>query len=309
MTHRIPPSVRRFSPCAVALLAMLLLSGGCYTEHWAYRAVPNVNVAHSHVPGSQGPLVLVSLDDASATPEAPHKTSAQMIDSLTADQIARFDPKLKELMRKSKEFAKAYDDAQEKYGADDQRTRQAKLDADESRHKVDDYVTQFKTDNRDKVVGEPGAASTAKPSHDQQIGQTVLMGSVTKSFGDRASSVTRTFVLMLDGQPRPGTYWLTPDNSMLISYSSWSPPSRTRVGLTGSVKVLAVNGNKIDAQICIRETTEADTGEFVSEFHYLDPAYYQTPWVVNSHQTFIITDKNDPAFDKAGVHWEQATVE
>src|SRR5205807_7812286 len=129
----------------------------------------------------------------------------------------------------------------------------AKLDSDSLQRSVDDYVSEFKMQNRDKVLPAGGgapvlAAAPAKPAPPKSL----LVGSVSKSFGDRGSTVVRTFVLMLDGAPRPGTFWLTPDNSVLITYSSWSPPSRTRIGLTGSVQILSVDGNKIDTQITLR---------------------------------------------------------
>src|SRR4051794_6685335 len=92
MTHRTP----RIVP--VILLACL---AGCYHESYAYRAVPNVTVSRPHALGSLGPLVLVSLDESasSATSAAPRRPDGgRMIDSLTPDQIAKFDPKMADLL-------------------------------------------------------------------------------------------------------------------------------------------------------------------------------------------------------------------
>jgi hypothetical protein len=303
MTH---PTTRFLAACAVAAV-LLLISGGCYSEHYTYRAISNVNLAYTHELGSQGPLQLVSLDEvaaATATEKPKRASGARMIESLTAEQIARFDPSMAELLRRARDARENLRQTQQKYGADDPKTKQAKLDSESLQRSVDDYVTEFKAQNRDKVLPAGGgapvaAAAPAKPPPPKSL----LVGSVEKSFGDRGSTVVRTFVLMIDGEPRPGTFWLTADNSVLITYSSWSPPSRTRIGLTGSVQILSVNGNKIDAHVTLRETTEADSTEFVSDFHYLDPAYYQTPWVINGRHTFLVTSKEDPAFEKAAVHW------
>jgi hypothetical protein len=306
MTHPIPA---RFALCAAAT-ALLLCGGGCYHEHYTYRAISNVNLAYTHELGSQGPLQLVSLDDQAAAmaAEQPRRASgARMIESLTAEQIARFDPSMAELLRRARDARETLRQAQQKNGPDDPKTRQARADSDSLQASVDEYVREFKAQNRDKVLPAGGgapvaAAEPAKPPPPKSL----LVGSVEKTFGDKGSTVVRTFVLMIDGAPRPGTYWLTPDNSVLITYSYWSPPSRTRIGLTGSVEIFSVNGNKIDAQVTLRETTEVDTAEFVSDYHYLDPAYYQTPWVINGRHTFLITTKDDPAFEKAAVHWVKA---
>jgi hypothetical protein len=292
--------------CTGAAL-LLFWSGGCYSEHYTYRAITNVNLAYTHELGSQGPLQLVSLDEqaaAMASEQPKRANGARMIESLTAEQIARFDPSMAELLRRARDARETLRQAQQKNGPNDPKTVQAKADSDTLQQSVDDYVHEFKVQNRDKVLPAGGgapvaAAAPAKPPPPKSL----LVGSVEKSFGDHGSTVVRTFVLMLDGEPHPGTYWLTPDNSVLITYSYWSPPSRTRIGLTGSVKIRSVSGNKIEADVALRETTEADSAEFVSDFHYLDPAYYQTPWVINGRHTFLITSKEDPAFEKAAVHW------
>jgi hypothetical protein len=299
------PNPARLALCTAAAALLLFWSGGCYSEHYTYRAITNVNLAYTHELGSQGPLQLVSLDEQAAAAEQPkHASGARMIESLTAEQIARFDPSMAELLRRARDARETLRQVQQKNGLNDPKTLQAKADSDTLQQSVDEYVREFKVQNRDKVLPAGGgapvaAAAPAKPPPPKSL----LVGSVEKSFGDHGSTVIRTFVLMIDGEPRPGTYWLTPDNSVLITYSYWSPPSRTRIGLTGSVKILGINGNKIDADVALRETTEADSAEFVSDYHYLDPAYYQTPWVINGRHSFLITNKDDPAFEKAAVHW------
>jgi hypothetical protein len=151
------------------------------------------------------------------------------------------------------------------------------------------------------VTGIPGAPTTAKPATEPEPPQTILVGNVYRDWGGRGSSVGRTFVLFIDGPPRPGTFWMNSENSMLINYSAYTAPFRSRVSLAGSVEILKVNGNKIEAHVAFHELVEGDSYEWVT--HVLDPLYWQSPWIINGRHTFIMTGKDDPAFRKAAVQW------
>jgi hypothetical protein len=122
-----------------------------------------------------------------------------------------------------------------------------------------------------------------------------------KKWGDYGTSYGQTVVLIIDGAVKPGQYWLTPENSVLIRFSSMSPPARSRVGLAGSVKVLSVTGDKIVAAVAIRQTFDTDSGDFMD--HYQDPTVWQTPWLIEGKHTFVVTKPGDPAFEKSQVHW------
>jgi hypothetical protein len=299
MTHR---TSRIFGPIACAILLVCL--AGCYHETYAYRAVPNVAVSRPHALGSQGPLVIVSLDESasSSTAAAPRRADgARMVDSLTPDQIARFDQKMADLIAKAKlarETLRMAKDSDK--NAESPKVLDAQNAVRETQQAVDDYAKEFRAINRGRVTAEAGTA-TSPPATEAVLPQTVLMGNVRRDWGDHGSSVGRTFVLFIDGPPQVGDYWMNSDNSVLISYSAWSAPARTHIGLNGSVKILAVRGDKIDAYVALRETTESDTTEWVT--HYWDPNYYQWPWIINGRHTFQITSSADPAFQKAAIRW------
>ncbi len=293
-----------------AATLLLPMAGGCFHETWTYRAVPNINVARAQALGSQGPLILLSLDDLPQNADQPKRRSgAQMMDSLTADQIAHFDSRMLELNRDAAASYQNLKQARSKFGTDDANPQvaSAKAAADKANKAVEDYVREYRAAHREKVTGHAVAPSTASPTRDLQAPQTVLMGNVQRDLGERGSSISRTFVLFIDGEPRPGKYWMTSDNTVLITYSAWSPPARSRIGLTGSVEIFKVEGNKIYSHVALHETMESDSTEFIS--HYWDPAAWQTPWVMNGKHTFIITSKDDPAFDKAAVHWAKVDEE
>lgn len=288
----------------VAALGLALL-GGCYHENYTYRAVPNVNVVVSRAQnvGSEGPVLLLSLDDIPqpSADQPKRKTGADMIDALTAEQIARFDPQMAELNRAASMAYQNLQQARARQGRDDPKVKELTQASDNANKAVDDYVKDFKARNRTKVTGMPNVPSTAAPPKEENPPQTVLVGNVVKDFGERGSMVSRTFVLAIDGSPRPGTYWMTSDNSVLVTYSAWSPPSRSRVAITGSVEILKIEGDKIYTHVALRETAEGDSTEWVA--HIYDPKYWQTPWTLNGKHVFTVTTKNDPVFDRAGVHW------
>src|SRR3954471_11224398 len=97
MTHRTPRIVG-----ALAALFLLPLLTGCAHETWTYRAVPNVTISRPHELGSQGPLVLVSMDDAGYVPKVTPRADVRdtSVDALTTKQIAQFDPQMAKLLEK-----------------------------------------------------------------------------------------------------------------------------------------------------------------------------------------------------------------
>ncbi len=297
MTHRTFGLIPVLTP-----LLLLTLATGCYHESYAYRAVPNVNVARVHDLGSEGPLVLISLDDLPKEPadKPKRKTAAQMLEQLNADQIARFDPRMADLNREAASAHTNLQNLKSRFGAEDAKVKEAQAASEKANKAVDDYVRDFKANNRNKITGIPGSP-IAPVAEEPEAPQTVLVGNVYRDFGERGSSVSRTFVLFIDGAPKPGTYWMTNANSVLITYSAFTPPHRSRVAMVGSVKIIKVDGNKIDAHVSLRETEESDSYEWVT--HYMDPAYWQAPWIVNGRHTFMITGKDDPALRKAAVEW------
>src|SRR5689334_4763259 len=77
MTYRTPGIVRLLS------LVLLPLAAGCYHENYTYRAVSNVNVARARETVSDGPLILLSLDDLPQETEKPkRKTASELLESL-----------------------------------------------------------------------------------------------------------------------------------------------------------------------------------------------------------------------------------
>ncbi len=143
--------------------------------------------------------------------------------------------------------------------------------------------------------------------NDHQIGvasvQTVLIAAWTHNvMGTYQSDCGRTLVVLLNGAPKPGRIWLTPENSMLINYSSYSNPSRQRIGLEGSINILSVNGDKIETEVAARDTTEIDSSQFMDR--PWDTLNRQFPFVLTGKHTFAVTTPNDPTFKAAGVKWE-----
>jgi hypothetical protein len=301
MNHRTPRPLALIAAVA-ALLACLT---GCYHETYAYRAVPNVTLSRPHSLGSLGPLVLVSLDESassSTSAEPKRADGAKMVDALTPEQIARFDARMSDLLAKSRVAREQLRMAKEAEKNDQSpRVLDARNAVRETEQAVDDYANEFRASNRGHVAAVEAGTATAPPATGAVQTQTVLMGNVRRDWGDHGSSVGRTFVLFIDGPPQVGDYWMNSDNSLLITYSAWSEPARTHIGLNGSVKILAVHGDKIDAYVALRETTESDTTEWVG--HYWDPNYWQWPWIINGRHTFQITSSSDPAFQKAAIRW------
>ncbi len=133
------------------------------------------------------------------------------------------------------------------------------------------------------------------------VNQTVLMATWKHDYGTYESSVRQTLVVRLDGDLKPGQYWISPENAVLITYSAYSAPSRQRIGLAGSIKVLQVNDNKIIADVAVRDTREIDSSDFLDQ--PWDPQYAIFPFSLTGTHTFAITSPTDPLFEKAGVKW------
>jgi hypothetical protein len=133
--------------------------------------------------------------------------------------------------------------------------------------------------------------------------QTVLVASWTHNvMGTYQSDCGRTLVILLDGKPKPGRVWLTAENSMLINYSSYSAPSRQRIGLEGSIDILQVRDDEIDTEIAARDTNDIDSSQFMDR--PWDTLNRQFPFKLTGKHTFAITTPKDPLFKAAGVKWE-----
>ena len=155
-------------------------------------------------------------------------------------------------------------------------------------------------------AGPVMSAADRKWVRDHEIGvpsmQTVLVASWQRNMGTYQSNCGRTLVILLDGTPKPGRVWLTPENSMLINYSSYSAPSRQRIGLEGSINILSVQGDKIYTEIAARDTTDIDSSQFMDR--PWDTLNRQFPFKLTGRHTFAITTPDDPLFKTAGVKWE-----
>lgn len=131
--------------------------------------------------------------------------------------------------------------------------------------------------------------------------QTVLVAQYRQDLGAYDTTLGKTLIVCLDGAPKPGEYWLTPDNTVLVTYSSYSAPSRERVNLVGSIKILKITGDHITADCAVRDTTEGDSSIFVDRPY--DPVATQFPFMLTGVHDFTITTPSDPTFDQASLRW------
>ncbi|HSV16091.1 MAG TPA: hypothetical protein VLI90_17655 [Tepidisphaeraceae bacterium] len=131
--------------------------------------------------------------------------------------------------------------------------------------------------------------------------QTVLMASWQHDSALYHHNVGRTLVIFIDGQPKPGQYWLTSENAVLLTYSAYSAPARERVNLAGSIRVDRVEGNRIVADVAVQETSEIDSSEFID--HPWDAMYTLPPFRLRGQHTFAVTTPADPIFEKSAVKW------
>jgi hypothetical protein len=166
-------------------------------------------------------------------------------------------------------------------------------------------------DNEGRLVlkVEPDAATLQTPAmlqwlHDHPAAaakRTVLMASRRHESPFYNQTMGQTLVIFLDGAPKPGEYWLTPDNAVLITYSAYSAPERERVALVGSVTIEKTDGRQIVAKLAVKDTTEIDTSLFVD--HPYDPVNQQWPYEIRGTYTFQVTQPGDPLFEKSAVKW------
>lgn len=280
----------------------LFFLGGCIHQTWTYRAVSGVNVTRPYEPGSQGPLVLVSMPDANGAAPVVRSDPTKIIDQMSIQQISMLDRGMVDKISRRDAAVANLHKLQLQLGESHPKIMEAKLEVDEDNQAIESYAKEYRDMQRSKatMVGgnlAPAPVETRKP-------QTVLMASVRRDFGRYETSVGRTVVLFIDGDPTPGEYWLNPDNSVLIGFSAYSAPARTRVGLTGSIKIISVKDGNVEADIAIHETTEADSTLWVERPY--DPMNWQAPWTVTGRHVFQMTTQDDPALRKAALQWIRA---
>jgi hypothetical protein len=293
-------------------LASVALLGGCYHQATVFRAVSDVTVTRPGDAGSSGPLVLVASKPGATKESAKPVDIGGVFDRMSLDQIGILEPHMGLLLRARHDADASLAELRSSPNPDPVRLKAAEEKSATARKQVENYSHEWREMQRKiAIANSSNAASAVTPSGEPvnkeavvaavESSQTVLMASEKKSLGNFSSSFARTVVLIIDGPPKPGQYWLTADNSVLITSSAWSAPARSRVNLVGSVKILEVHGNRIFADVAIRETTEGDTSEYLD--HIYDPAYYQTQWLLQGKHTFEVTSTADPVFEKAAVHW------
>jgi hypothetical protein len=294
------------------LLGLVTLAG-CYSQSADYRAVANVGLTRPNDVGSQGPLILVTATTNPSQAASGRPSLASAIDRLTLNQIAVMDRGMADDLRELQEARAHLDELKATLPPKDERISDAEESARIAQKRVDAYAADWRELQKKLAIAEsPNYGNTSQlngnpleaasiTSNTPQIKQTVLMISEHKNWGDYGSSFGRTVVLIIDGPLKPGQYWLTPENSVLIMYSSQSAPARTRVGLAGSVKVLSVHDDQIVADVAVRQTFDTDSGDFMD--HYQDPTVWQIPWLIEGKHTFVVTKPSDPAFEKSAVRW------
>jgi hypothetical protein len=141
-----------------------------------------------------------------------------------------------------------------------------------------------------------GTGLQATPSAHRK---TVMIVSWHHDLGTYRSSIGRTLVVTIDGPPKPGQYWLNPDDAVLITYSAYSAPMHDRIDLTGSIRIIKVGPKEIVADVAVKERHEEDSTEFIDRPY--DPAYRQFPFHIYGQHTFTIVSANDPAIDRSAV--------
>jgi hypothetical protein len=294
---------------SLGALSLSVLTG-CYSQSTVFRAVPNVMVNRPGDAGSAGPLVLIAVKPGSNKP-ATQPDIGSAFDRMSVTQIGIFDPHMGE-------YLKARNDAAEKLGelkadpqADPDRVKEAEKRAAATQKQVDDYAKEWRDLHRKLAIADNPNSGSVAPSANEQLRkeglepnekQTVLMAAQRKTWWwQYSNSFRQTAVLIIDGPPKPGQYWLTADNSVLIKSSAFSAPARDRVALRGSIKILKVTDDSIIADVALHDVTESDSSELIN--HLYDQAYYQTPWEIRQKCVFKITRPSDPEFEKAAVHW------
>jgi hypothetical protein len=147
-----------------------------------------------------------------------------------------------------------------------------------------------------KTESADSAAASTSPR------QTVLIVNYMHDMGSYRSSVGQTLVVTLDGPLKPGQYWLTPDNAVLLTYSSYSAPMRERAQLRGSINIDKVTGTGIVAHIAVIQLQDVEATGFIE--HPYDPAYQLFPFQLSGERTFEFVSPNDASMDGSAVKWK-----
>ena len=294
----------RTSLTHTALLSTLgaILLGGCVHETWTYRAVSGVNVTRPYEPCSQGPLVLVSMPEGGSVVPVVRNNDAKIIEEFTPAQISMLDNGMSRRVSRKEAAVENLQKLQRILGDNNPKVIEAKSEVDDMNRSVEEYAKEYRDLQLKQLKKTSLLGGNLAPAPvEKHVPQTILVASVQRDLGKYDTSVGRTIVLFIDGDPAPGEYWLNADNSVLIGFSAYSAPARTRVGLSGSIKILNVKDGKVEADIAIRETTEADSTLWVEKPY--DPMNWQVPWVITGRRTFQMTTQDDPALKKAALQW------
>ena len=299
MNYRKNLSVLAFLSFSFGLMAV----GGCtkINESWTYVAVPDALVTRPFEPGSQGPLVLETIDPNAKPPEKPDPTKA--VDKLTTEQIGRLDSIMGEKLKKKATLITDMEEYRRQgLASSHNKFMEAQRSLDDVTMDIEDYERSFKAQKKESISiinGHQTSAPVKKP-----MPQTVLVASVRREVGTYAASRGRTMIIFLDGKPTPGEYWLNEENSVMINFSSITAPSRSRGALQGSIRIVRADEKSVVADIAIHDKTSEDYAEFNEK--PFDPLQWQMPWNMIGRQEFKITSSEDPALKNAQVVWNKA---
>src|SRR5260370_31320272 len=153
------------------------------------------------------------------------------------------DVKYRTKLEQKEQAAAELEKWQSSLGNQHPRVIEARLALTEASESLEDYSRQHGGDHG-AATGDGRKSQRSVPAPLEQepksSPQTVLVVSVQRDFGRYDNSIGRSVVMFLDGLPTPGQYWMSSENSVLITYSAWSAPARSRVALNGSVKIVKV---------------------------------------------------------------------
>lgn len=83
--------------------------------------------------------------------------------------------------------------------------------------------------------------------------QTALIHCVIRDNPKRTDDErSRAHVIVLDGQPTPGTYEVSPANGRLVQNSAWRPARKPYSGLEGEINIIEIKNNRVVAECSIR---------------------------------------------------------
>ena len=112
--------------------------------------------------------------------------------------------------------------------------------------------------------------------------------------GDLLDRYSRLLVIIIDEPLPKETIWTTDDNSILISYSPYTPPERTYVAVEGSIKIVSSRDGKVVADVAVQTRSDVDT---------TDADFFRLPWETRGRKTFTVADPQDPLFRTGAVRW------